>query len=108
MPTNPTAAIHGLTTNRSNGDEPHHEDERGQADAAREMRVEIRAPDLLDQLGVLFGQASFDLFEDPLLVIAEGHETCSPVGRGVNRPHDYREPFAKTGSTNPEERGKNV
>src|SRR5205085_4955547 len=70
-------------------DEPEHQqdetgDERegGEADAAREVRVQRRPRDLFDQSRIFLRQASLDLLEDALLVIGEWHRSY-PRGPAV-------------------------
>ena len=74
------------------------EPEDGQTDPACEVRVEVGPPDLFDQAGILFRQPAFDLVEDPLFVIAEGH-ACLPSPGGP--PIDYRFASANTGRHRP-------
>ncbi len=85
MRTNPAAATHGLKTKSNEQHATHDEARRGQADAPGQVGVEIGAPDVLVELGILLGEASFDLFQDPLFVVAERHlgpsswgERCRP------------------------------
>ncbi len=79
MVTKPTAAIQGLTTNSSSSTKPRHERDGREPDAPREMRVEVGATDLLDELRVVLGEPPLDLLEDALFVFAQGH--ASIIGR---------------------------
>ena len=64
----------------------HHDSFDLKPDAPREMGVQIGATDLLHETRVLFSEAFLDLFEDALLVVAEGHLPYLG-GRGVGRLH---------------------
>jgi hypothetical protein len=49
------------------------------------MRVEIRAPDMLDERRIVFGESPLDLLEDALFVIAQWHSDLRPPGRDLQR-----------------------
>ena len=68
MITNPAAATHGHDEEQQEH-EPEDERQSGEPDSARDVRVEVGASNLLDELRVFFGKPALDLVEDPLFVI---------------------------------------
>jgi len=65
-----------LDGRRQDENETQDESERSDSDASSEMRVEIGAGHLIDELGIVLREPAFDLVQDLLFVIRKGHGSC--------------------------------